>query len=341
VIGDLGKKWHRKSQIGNRKVGFNPQSAIRNRRGVSIRNPKSEIRNPDEELSPSARRGLVGFLNYIAVERGLSENTVAAYHQDVLRYLSFLKDRMIGDPGEARQAYVTALIRLLHELGLQGSSVARNLSAIKMFHRFLVGEQLARHDPTEFLAPPKPPGRLPSVLNVFEVEQILKQPDLTMPLGIRDKAMLEFLYATGVRVSELIAITQTQLLFDAGMVRIFGKGAKERIVPIGSKATEAVERYRNEVRPRLAKPHSRDALFLNWRGRPLSRMGVWKILRGYGHVSPHTFRHSFATHLLEGGADLRAVQEMLGHSDIATTQIYTHVDREYLRYVVRTFHPRG
>ncbi|RKY67620.1 MAG: site-specific tyrosine recombinase XerD [Candidatus Latescibacterota bacterium] len=299
-------------------------------------------------MSPAARRGLVGFLNYIAVERGLSGNTVAAYQRDVLRYLSFLKDRGIGDPGEACQAEVTALIRLLHELGLQGSSVARNLSAIKMFHRFLVGEQLARQDPTAFLTPPKPPGRLPSVLNVFEVERILEQPDLTSPLGIRDKAMLEFLYATGVRVSELIAITQPQLLFDAGMVRIFGKGSKERIVPIGSKATEAVKRYRSEVRPQLAKPHSRDALFLNWRGRPLSRMGVWKILRGYAekaglerHVSPHTFRHSFATHLLEGGADLRVVQEMLGHSDIGTTQIYTHVDREYLRDVVRTFHPRG
>jgi len=288
------------------------------------------------------------FLNYVTVERGLSENTVAAYRQDVLRYLSFLRDRGIGDPGEASQGEVTALIRILRDLGLQGASVARNLSAIKMFHRFLVGEALAQQDPTEFLTPPKPGGRLPSVLNVFEVEQILDQPDLTTPLGIRDKAMLEFLYATGVRVSELIAVSQSHLLLDVGIVRIFGKGSKERIVPIGSKAMEAVERYRREVRPQLAKLHSRDVLFLNWRGRPLSRMGIWKILRGYVQqaglersISPHIFRHSFATHLLEGGADLRAVQEMLGHSDIATTQIYTHVDREYLRDVLRTYHPRG
>ncbi|MFH1008870.1 MAG: site-specific tyrosine recombinase XerD [Candidatus Latescibacterota bacterium] len=295
-----------------------------------------------------ARRGVTGFLNYISVERGLSVHTVAAYRQDVLRYLFFLRERGIGDPGEAHQAEVTALIRLLHELGLQASSVARNLSAIKMFHRFLVGEQWGEHDPTAYLTPPKSPGRLPAVLNVFEIEQILAQPDITKPLGIRDQAMLEFLYATGVRVSELIEITQANLLFDAGLVRVFGKGSKERIVPVGSKAVEAVAHYQGEVRPQLAKRDSRDALFLNWRGSPMSRMGVWKMLRGYAqkaglerHVSPHTFRHSFATHLLEGGADLRAVQEMLGHADIATTQIYTHVDREYLRDVVRTFHPRG
>ena len=299
-------------------------------------------------MSPEARRCFLRFLNYVTVERGLSENTVEAYRQDVLRYLSFLRDRGIGDPREARQGEVTALILLLRDLGLQASSVARNLSAIKMFHRFLVGEELAQQDPTEFLTPPKPEGRLPAVLNVFEVEQLLEQPEPTTPLGIRDKAMLEFLYATGVRVSELIAVSQSNFLFDVGIVRIFGKGAKERIVPIGRKAVEAVERYRREVRPQIAKLHSRDVLFLNWRGRPLSRMGVWKILRRYAQqaglerpISPHTLRHSFATHLLEGGADLRAVQEMLGHTDIATTQIYTHVDREYLRDVLRTYHPRG
>lgn len=302
---------------------------------------------PDYDAVPM-RRFLIRFLNYLSIERGLVGHTVEAYQKDVSRYLRFLSERGVDDPCHAIQDDVTRLIHTLWDCGFASSSVARNLSAIKMFHRFLLAEGLSDRDPTEFVATPKQKKSLPDVLNVEEVSALLEQPDPTMPLGMRDKAMLELLYATGVRVSELVALLQADLLFDIGVVRILGKGAKERLVPVGKIAMEAVEEYQQRVRPALATAYSRDVLFLNWRGRPLTRMGFWKILRGYVEltgihkpVSPHTLRHSFATHLLEGGADLRAVQEMLGHSDISTTQIYTHVDREYLREVLRTYHPRG
>jgi len=239
-------------------------------------------------------------------------------------------------------------LRTLHAELLSPRSIARALSAIRGFHRFLVGEEQADDDPTQTIEPPKKAKTLPGVLSIAEVNEILQRPDVSSPLGLRDKAILETLYATGMRVSELTGLRQSQLLFDEELVRVFGKGSKERLVPIGRSAVKWITRYRTGPRTALAsKGKSRDTLFLNARGGSLSRMAIWNIISRYSReagikksVHPHTFRHSFATHLLEGGADLRAVQEMLGHADISTTQIYTHVDREYLKEVHRTFHPR-
>ncbi len=291
---------------------------------------------------------LTQFVDYLALERGLAQNSIDAYQRDVARYLKFLADRGTGDATQGTQDDVLDLLYRLRDCGLQATSLARNLSAIRTFYRFLTAEGLAQSDPTQYLEPPKLGRKLPSVLNPWEMERLLDQPDVTKPLGIRDRAMLELLYATGLRVSELLTLRCSHLLFKEGLVRTFGKGSKERLVPIGQKAIEWVTRYLTDVRLGLSKGGSQGVLFLNRRGQPMSRMGFWKILRRYVRmagiekkVSPHTLRHSFATHLLEGGADLRAVQEMLGHADISTTQIYTHLDREYLKEVHRTFHPRG
>lgn len=288
------------------------------------------------------------FLHYLTVERGLSANTLDAYRRDVGRYLRFLRQRRVEDPVAARPEDVAGLMHLLHDLGLEASSVSRNLASIRAFHRFLVAEGWGESDPTEHLDAPKQGRNLPEVLNPPEVQRLLESPNLEKPLGLRDRAMLEFLYATGVRVSELTGARLSCLLFEAGLVRVFGKGSKERLVPVGEQAIAYTGRYLDQVRPKLVRAGAEDVVFLNAHGRPLSRMGVWKILHGYvlasgitKRVSPHTLRHSFATHLLERGADLRAVQEMLGHADIVTTQIYTHVDREYLKDVHRRYHPRG
>lgn len=293
-------------------------------------------------------RYLTLFLDYLIVERGLSGNTVEAYGRDIERYLKFLQGKGIISPAQVDQGEVVEYLHLLHECGLATASLARNFSALRTFYRFLLAEGLAIRNPMEHLDRPRLGKRLPTVLDPFEVERLLEQPDTGTPLGLRDRAMLELLYATGIRVSELISLRVSDLSLDQALVKVYGKGAKERVVPIGRKAVEYVSRYLSTVRPKLARRHSREVLFLNWRGKPLSRMGLWKILNGYvkkagieREVNPHTLRHSFATHLLEGGADLRAVQEMLGHADISTTQIYTHVDREYLKEVHRTFHPRS
>ena len=287
------------------------------------------------------------FAAHLGVERGLSKNTVEAYRRDVGRYLRFLADSGVCERSCA-EGHVSGYVRSLDCAGLEATSIARNLSAVKMYHRFLVGEGISQSEPSEGVSPPKTRRGLPSVLNIFEVERLLEQPDLGEPLGIRDRALMETLYAVGVRASEAITLRCGDLLLDSEIVRVIGKGNKERVVPIGATAAEYVILYLREVRPRLVKPQSEDVLYLNWRGRNLTRMGVWKMLKRYSRqagiqkaVSPHTLRHSFATHLLEGGADLRAVQEMLGHADISTTQIYTHLDREYRKEVHRTYHPRG
>jgi integrase/recombinase XerD len=288
------------------------------------------------------------FLHHLIVERGLAENTLDAYKRDLTRYLSFLNDRGVYNPEYIRQWDITDLLHLLTEMGLEATTAARNLTSIRMFHRFLLAEGITPSDPTEHLTSPKLEQHLPGVLTPEEIDLLIKQPDIGTPLGLRDVALLEFLYATGARVSEAREMTRQGLLFEEGLVRVWGKGSKERIVPIGECALRAVERYLREIRPRLTKPQSREILFLNNRGGKLSRMGIWGILRGYvvkagitKHVSPHTLRHSFATHLLEGGANLRDVQEMLGHVDIGTTQIYTHLDIGYLIEAHRMYHPRG
>lgn len=291
---------------------------------------------------------LADFLTHLTVERGISANSYDAYSRDLASYLMVLKERGVSMPAAAGPGDVQAFVSTLRQRGLAPSSIARSLSAVRMFHRFLVSEGTARADPTEHVQAPKLPKRLPAVLNRGEVLHLLDQPDPTTPLGLRDRAILEFLYATGLRASELLTFRRPDLLFDLSLARVFGKGAKERLVPVGREALLYIRRYLQTVRPTLVVSENEETLFLNWRGRPLTRMGLWKMMKLYVElagidkpVSPHTLRHSFATHLLEGGADLRAVQEMLGHVDIATTQIYTHVDREYLKEVHRMYHPRG
>ncbi len=268
---------------------------------------------------------------------------------DLGRYLEFLETRGIPSLDHVRGKEVSDFLGMLRDIGLSARSLSRSLSAIKGFHRFLIGDGITKNDPTENIDAPKLARTLPDVLNQDEIEAILNQPNTAKPLGVRDKAILETMYATGIRVSELITLARSNIDFNAGFVRVFGKGSKERLVPIGRVAREWISAYLGAVRPALAaKGNGRDVTFLNGRGKPMTRMAVWNIVREYTlkagitkDVHPHTFRHSFATHLLEGGADLRAVQEMLGHADISTTQIYTHIDREYLKEVHRTFHPRG
>lgn len=288
------------------------------------------------------------FLRYLKVEKNLADNTIAAYEFDLKRFSAYVLSAK-AIPLEAIQPEdISRYIYTLYDLGLVEASIARNLSAIRMFYQFLFVEGGVKSNPAALVDTPKLSIRLPNVLSITEILSLLEQPDLSDRLGIRDRAMLEFLYATGVRVSELIRIKLRDLSPENKLVRVVGKGGKERLVPCGEVALHFVEHYIREVRTLLIKPASRsmDYLFLNWRGNPMSRMGFWWILKRYckkaglnQKVSPHTLRHSFATHLLEGGAELRAVQEMLGHSDISTTQIYTHLDREYLKEVHKTFHP--
>jgi integrase/recombinase XerD len=302
----------------------------------------------EADTLPELKDRLIRFLDHVGLERGLADNTAEAYERDLSRYLVVLTDLGVGKFEDVTHVEVSALINLLGDLGLGSSSMARNLTAVRMFHRFLLSEGYAQIDPTEHLKPPKLGRKLPSVLNINEMEGLLASPDLGTSLGIRDRALLEILYGAGLRVSELISLTRSDLYLDMDVIRIFGKGSRERVVPIGQESVEWVTTYVNNIRHTLANPKSGNEVFLNFRGGRLSRMGVWKILKGHvdavgikKKVSPHTMRHSFATHLLEGGADLRAVQEMLGHADISTTQIYTHVDREYLKEVHKTFHPRA
>jgi integrase/recombinase XerD len=287
------------------------------------------------------------FLDHIRFERGLSEQTLAAYRHDVVRLAGFLHRRGRAAPGEADTGDLRDFLFELKDLGLAPSSIGRNLSAIRTYFGFLLGEGLIVADPSERVQTPKSWRNLPDVLTVDEVARLLESPDLSHPLAWRDRAMLEFAYASGVRVSELIDLRLRNLFLEEEFATVLGKGGKERIVPIGRRAVGALSLYLREVRRGLERGGGEGRVFLNARGRPLTRMGVWKILRGHVEragiakaVSPHTLRHSFATHLLEGGADLMAVQEMLGHADISTTQVYTHVDRRYLSEVHRSFHPR-
>ncbi len=288
------------------------------------------------------------FLTHLLIERGLSQNSYEAYRRDLTAYRGDLEDRGVSAFSDATRQDVQAFVSSLRLRGLAPSSIARHLSAVRIFYRFLISEGRATADPTEHVRAPRQPRRLPVVLSQREIETLLEQPDHTTSLGLRDRAILEFMYATGLRTSELLDFLRPNLLYDSGLARVFGKGGKERLVPVGRQAIHVIRNYLHKVRPVLASPDAGEFLFLNARGRRLSRMGLWKILDTYVElaglekkVSPHTMRHSFATHLLEGGADLRAVQEMLGHVNIATTQIYTHVDREYLKTMYARYHPRG
>jgi integrase/recombinase XerD len=288
------------------------------------------------------------FLDFIALEEGLSRLTQNAYEKDLTRFAEYADTKGAAAPLDVTARMLREYVYHLKDLGLSPASIRRNVSAIRTYFRFLIGDGLVVRDPSERLETPKRWRELPDVLSVDEIKRLIAAPTLDDTMVFRDRALLELAYGAGLRVSEWISLTVRDLLFEEGLVRVFGKGSKERLVPIGRSAIGAAAVYLRELRPKLEKGEGKGILFLNARGRPLTRMGAWKILRGYvekaeitKHVTPHTLRHSFATHLLEGGADLRAVQEMLGHVDISTTQIYTHVDREYLRQVHRSYHPRG
>ncbi|MGE5795892.1 MAG: site-specific tyrosine recombinase XerD [Ignavibacteria bacterium] len=289
------------------------------------------------------------YLNILKLEKNLSENTVSSYSSDISSLIKFLEPYGISDPSQISYNQIASFFRSLKNLGLSSSSSSRYYSSIKGFFKYLFANNYIKENPVEKLAAPKLSKRLPEVLSIPEVDKILSKPDAGDKLGLRDKALLELLYACGTRVSEMINLQLSDLFFQEEIIRVFGKGSKERLVPIGSSAIRWVNTYLKRSRPLLEKKmKSGNYLFLNNRGTKLSRMGAWKIIDRYAReakimkeVHPHTFRHSFATHLLEGGADLRAVQEMLGHADISSTQIYTHIDREYIKQVHRDCHPRG
>ena len=288
------------------------------------------------------------FADFLTLELGTSPRTLEAYQRDVHRLAEYAVTKGAPAPMDINSRVLREFVYHLKDVGLSPASIRRNVSAVRTYFRFLLADGTVARDPSDRLETPKRWRTLPEVLTVDEISRLLAAPTLDDPLAFRDRAMLELAYGAGLRVSEWITIGVRDLLLDQQMVRVFGKGNKERLVPIGRSALGALAIYVRELRPKLEQGAGKGVLFLNARGQPLTRMGAWKILRRYverarimKHVSPHTLRHSFATHLLEGGADLRAVQEMLGHVDISTTQIYTHVDREYLRQVHKQYHPRG
>jgi integrase/recombinase XerD len=288
------------------------------------------------------------FADYLTLEMGTSPRTLEAYQRDVARLAEYAITKRAPSPVDVTSRVLREFVYHLKDIGLAPASIRRNVSAVRTYFRFLLADGTVARDPSERLETPKRWRTLPEVLTIEEISRLLAAPTLDDSLAFRDRAMLELAYGAGLRVSEWITIGVRDVLLEQQLVRVFGKGSKERLVPIGRSAVGALAIYVRELRPKLEQGGGKGVLFLNARGVPLTRMGAWKILRRYveragitKHVSPHTLRHSFATHLLEGGADLRAVQEMLGHVDISTTQIYTHVDREYLRQVHKQYHPRG
>ena len=288
------------------------------------------------------------YLDHLNFERGLSPRTVDAYRRDLLRFVDCVAEEGTHNPSAVTPADVRAYMVHLSDLGLAPTSVRRSQSALRTYFGFLVEEGVSDHDPTDGLESPKVGRTLPDILGIEEVLDLLDAPRLDSPVYWRDKAILEVLYATGTRVSELIGLKVVNLDLELGLCTVWGKGSKERMVLLGGPARTTLERYLREVRPGLDRGSSAGHVFLNRRGGALSRTSIWSLVRDSAKaagirkkVSPHTIRHSFATHLLEGGADLVAVQELLGHADISTTQIYTHVDREYLRGVHRKYHPRS
>jgi integrase/recombinase XerD len=295
------------------------------------------------------RELLKEYLSSLKLERNLSDNTIAAYKNDISTLINFLQSNNITDLSETSFNHLTSFYKSISKLGLSSRSMARYYSSLNGFFRYLFTNGYIKLNPMEKLSAPKLSKSLPVVLNVSEVESILEKPNVKNKLGLRDKVILEMLYACGLRVSELINLKLSDLFLNEEMIRVLGKGSKERLVPIGSSAIKWCNQYLKNSRPLIVKRlKSENNLFLNSRGTKITRMGVWNIVNKYvteagikKEVHPHTFRHSFATHLLEGGADLRAVQEMLGHVDISTTQIYTHIDREYIKQMHGDFHPRG
>ena len=288
------------------------------------------------------------FLNYLSVERSLSKNTILSYRRDLEKYIHYLKDYNINSLSQTVRKNISDFMFSLKDGGLSAVSIARNLVAIKVLYRFLVRERILTTDPSSLLDSPKLWKKIPDVLSGLEVEALLEAPDLKTARGLRDKAILELMYATGLRVSEAVNLKTQDVNFDVGFLRCIGKGAKERIVPLGKESIQAIKKYLEEARPKLARSGREDTfLFLSRLGKKISRQSFWKLVKHYAklarikkNIRPHTLRHSFATHLLERGADLRSVQEMLGHADISTTQIYTHIDKNRLKTIHKNFHPR-
>ena len=289
------------------------------------------------------------FFNFLSVEKGLSSNTLNAYGRDLAVYTDYLTmHEKITDPVAINQLMVLHYLNFLKSRGLSPRSRARNLSTLRSFHRFLLRENYTEHDPTALLESPRALPALPRLLSKKEVECLLQAPTGDTPIAVRDRAMLEVLYATGMRVSELVGLRLGDLKLDIGCLNAFGKGSKQRLIPLGEVAIEILQEYLQNGRHKLLKNLTSEEVFLNARGKKLSRQGFWKNLRNYAlkaeikqKVYPHMLRHSFATHLLENGADLRSVQTMLGHVDISTTQIYTHVIQERLQKLHQQYHPRG
>lgn len=288
------------------------------------------------------------YLKFIQIEKGLSENTIGAYRRDLKKYQLYMQEQKIAHIDFIDRQTIQECLGSLIDQGASAKSIARFISTIRSFHQFALREKYAAKDPTVLIETPKYEKKLPDVLDVEEVIQLLETPDLTKNNGYRDRTILELLYATGMRVTELIQIEIDDVNLIMGFVKVFGKGNKERIIPLGDTVIEYLDTYINTVRPQLLKKTVTNVLFLNLHGRPLTRQGIWKLIKQYGlraninkSLTPHTLRHSFATHLLENGADLRAVQEMLGHSDISTTQLYTHVSKTQIRQMYNQFHPRA
>ena len=299
---------------------------------------------PQADGSCHLRSQILAFLNYCRLEKGLARNSLEAYSHDLTCFQEFA--------GNSTELPATPEIRChidsLYQTGLGSRSVGRHLTTIRNFYAFLLREGQVTTDPTEHLRTPRQWQTIPKYLNLEEIEKIIKAPDLTKPTGLRDRAMMELLYASGLRVSELIKVGMSDLNADLGVLRTMGKGSKQRLVPVGKDAVRAIEAYQDGGRPVLSKGRPSKYLFITARGGCMTRQSFWKLLAGYGRsagiyhgLTPHVLRHSFATHLLEGGADLRSVQIMLGHSDISTTQIYTHVMRSRLRDTVEKHHPRA
>ncbi|MFA5100079.1 MAG: site-specific tyrosine recombinase XerD [Candidatus Omnitrophota bacterium] len=290
---------------------------------------------------------IASFLDYLSVERGLARNTIMAYGEDLEALSAFLSGRKIASVSAVTKNDIINFMLSQKDSGICASSIARRLAAIRMFYRFLVRERIIRDDPTSLIDSPKLWKKIPETLSVNEVEALLSQPSLRTPQGIRDKAILETLYATGMRVSEAVNLKIDDLNLEVGFLRCIGKGNKERVIPVGKKAVGAVSKYISAVRPALLKKKTSDLLFISRLGSRISRQSFWKLIKRYAKearikkpMKPHILRHSFATHLLEHGADLRSVQEMLGHSNIATTQIYTHINKDRLKAIHKAYHPR-
>jgi integrase/recombinase XerD len=287
------------------------------------------------------------FMEYLSVERGLSRNTLESYGRDLAKYTAYLKKNGIDDFNRVKRPDIQDFLMSLKDGKLNSSSIARNLVAIKVLHRYLTSQRLLREDVTSVIETPKLWKTLPDVLDLDGVEAIINSPNTRLKQGLRDKAALELMYATGMRVSELVNLKLTALHMDMGFVKCLGKGQKERIIPVGAKAKEALQKYIGKARPRFLKKADSGALFLTRLGKSMSRQSFWMTIKYYvtaaritKRVTPHTLRHSFATHLLQRGADLRIVQELLGHANISTTQIYTHINKERLKQIHQKFHPR-